>query len=99
MAEMPPEMMVLCPSCMGEKVDYAELESEECSECDGLGELEEVLCPTCEGEGCPACFGEGKLYNLLCPMCEGAGINEYPPQCRACRGTGWRPHPDFMEVK
>jgi len=94
---MPPEMMVICLSCKGDTVDYATVITEPCAECEGVGELDEIPCPTCDGEGCPRCFQEGSLYNLLCPLCDGFGEQDRHPNCRDCNGSGWHPHPGFME--
>lgn len=94
---MPPEMMVLCLSCGGEKLDYATTVSEPCEECEGAGELAKAECDICFGEGCPRCFGEGYFYDLLCPVCDGYGEVEKHPKCSGCRGTGWHPHLGFEE--
>lgn len=94
---MPPEMMVICHSCGGEKVDYDQTISEPCEECKGMGDIEEIPCPVCDGKGCPRCFEEGYLYNVLCPICEGMGEMESHPKCLPCGGTGWHPHPDFWD--
>lgn len=96
MANMPPEMMVICVSCGGEKVDYTTTISSDCEECSGTGTLDEVPCDICDTQGCPRCHHDGHLYDIQCPMCDGLGSLDSFPKCTQCNGTGWHPHPDFM---
>lgn len=50
-----------------------------CSECDGKGKVEGLVCKFCnngktkDGDNCSACLGTGKRIGI-CPICGGEGI-------------------------
>jgi len=98
---MPPVMMVECPVCKMEGLDFARLIEEPCSSCEGHGILDEVPCPAClerGTQGCDYCMHEGVIYDVECGVCQGQGTREYHPRCEECRGTGWVPHPWYDDV-
>ncbi len=63
-----------CPNCEGEKkiIEFKGrgLRQCACSECDGTGQVEDLICPQCNGSG------EGMHDGTVCSFCHGTGVEQ-----------------------
>ncbi len=73
--------------------------SEQCSRCQGAGDMGGplVVCSTCSGSGQVQRTGGRLQFSQPCPDCEGTGRRRQP--CSLCKGKGVTPKKDVVKVR
>ncbi len=73
--------------------------SEQCSRCQGAGDMGGplVVCSTCSGSGQVQRSGGRLQFSQTCNDCDGTGRRRQP--CSLCKGSGVTPKKDVVKVK